>query len=122
MEMLNHGFCCQSWLVTRSVSLEIISLDTLASVYVPAISVDFIELLCSTVISFVKIVSGFNDRSCQLSPLSALKYYWHDGQLHYQLYVLPVSSVPLPQCLWLYSDHLSLQPHISVYTAEMKMW
>jgi hypothetical protein len=74
------GFCCQSWLVTRPVILEIISLDTLASMYVLAVSlygqVDFIEFLCSSVISFVKIVSGFNDRSCQLLPLSALKHYW----------------------------------------------
>lgn len=46
------------------------------SMYVPAVSVDFIELLCSSFISFVKIVSGFNDRSCQLSsPLSALKHW-----------------------------------------------
>lgn len=75
--MLNLGFCCQIWMVTRSVSLEIISLDNLASMYVPAVSVDFIELLCSFGISFVKIVSGFNDCSCQLSsPLSALKHYW----------------------------------------------
>jgi len=48
--------------------------------YVLAVSlygqVDFIEFLCSSVISFVKIVSGFNDRSCQLLPLSALKHYW----------------------------------------------
>lgn len=66
MEMLNLGFCCQIWSVTISDSLELISLNTLASMYVPAASVAFIELLCSSVISFVKIVSGFNDCSCHL--------------------------------------------------------
>jgi len=76
MEMLNLGLCCQIWLVTMPVSLEIISLDTLASMYIPTVSVAFIELLCRSVISFVKILSGFNDCSCHLSPLSALKYYW----------------------------------------------
>jgi hypothetical protein len=80
MEMLNLGFCCQSWLVTRPVTLDIISSDTLASMYVLEVSVygqvDFVEFLCRYLISFVKTVSGFDDRSCQLSPLSAVKYYW----------------------------------------------
>jgi len=76
LEMLNLGFFCQIWSVTMPVSLEIMSLNTVASMYTPAVSVAFIELLCSSVISFVKIVSGFNDCSCHLSPLSALKYYW----------------------------------------------
>jgi hypothetical protein len=44
-------------LVIRPVSIEIISLDTLASTYVLAVSVcgqvDSIDLLCSSFISFV---------------------------------------------------------------------
>jgi hypothetical protein len=46
-----------SELVIRSFSIEIISLDTLASTYVLAVSmygqVDLIGLLCSSFISFV---------------------------------------------------------------------
>lgn len=70
MEMLNLGFYWQSWLVCRSVSLEIICLDTLGSAYALAVSVygqvDFIKLLWSLVISFVKIASGFSDRSYEV--------------------------------------------------------
>jgi hypothetical protein len=46
-----------SELVIRPVSIEIMSLDTLTSTYVLAVSVyvqvDFVELLCSSFISFV---------------------------------------------------------------------
>jgi hypothetical protein len=75
--MLNLGFYCHSWSVCRSGSLETISLDTLGSACVLAVSVfgqvDFIKLLWNLVISYVQIVSGFNDPSYHLSPLSALK-------------------------------------------------